>query len=187
MRPSGRKVRPQGWSSPRAAVSTMISAFSVLRRWGCCARAGRETTTNATQTRTKQRSMADSQLTPRSSARRPDQEINNLIQQMLGPPGSPPRALAARLTPATQLAISGVNRVDPLRPASLHSCVRTGIRQRRVPGTLSVRVDLHLRAALFAVTSPMDGCEGVLAMEGDRALAERLVTLFPLPPKIEPD
>src|SRR3954471_15371456 len=37
--------------------------------------------------------------------------------------------------------------------------IRRAIPQRtvpRVPGTLSVRVDLHLRAALFAVTSPMD-------------------------------
>ena len=70
MRPSGRKVRPQGWSSPRATVSTTISAFSVLRRCGCCAQAGREATTNATQAKTEQRSMADlpnSHLTPQLS------------------------------------------------------------------------------------------------------------------------
>ena len=84
MRPSGRKVRPQGWSSPRATVSTMISAFSVLRRCGCCARAGREANATATQAKTEWRNMADSQLTPHSSAKRPDQEINNLIQQRLG-------------------------------------------------------------------------------------------------------
>src|SRR3954453_5610861 len=125
MRPSGRKVRPQGWSSPRAAVSTMISAFSVLRRCGCCARAGREITTNATQTRTKQRSMVDSQLTPRSSARRPDQEINNLIQQRLGHASV---AATGACCTSGHLQLSslprGVSRIDPLRPALPHDCVR---------------------------------------------------------------
>src|SRR5215203_1799829 len=48
--------------------------------------------------------------------------------------------------------------------------VRWGIRQRTaltVPGTLSVRVDLHLRAALFAVTSPMDGCREAVRFTAD--------------------
>jgi hypothetical protein len=33
---------------------------------------------------------------------------------------------------------------------------------------------------------PLDGLEaaGVLRVDGDRALAERFVTLFPLPPKV---
>ncbi|HEX2554404.1 MAG TPA: winged helix-turn-helix transcriptional regulator [Microvirga sp.] len=33
---------------------------------------------------------------------------------------------------------------------------------------------------------PLDALAGALSVEGDRALAERFVTLFPLPPKVEP-
>src|SRR3954447_17706721 len=54
MRLSGRKARPHGWSSPPATVSTRISTFSLLRRCGCCPRAGRAPAASAAQARTRQ-------------------------------------------------------------------------------------------------------------------------------------
>jgi len=69
--------------------------------------------------------MADSQLTPHSSAKRPDQEINNLIQQRLGHASV---AATGACCTSGHLQLSslprGVSRIDPLRPASPHDCVR---------------------------------------------------------------